>query len=540
MAMELVKNGIRKIKEFLTGNKDISKGTRIVINCERLENRVALLENGVLEEFSVERVGTTHLVGSIYKGRIKNIEQGLKAMFVDIGLEKNAFLHFWDAIPEALNVQSMEEVSRGGRPSGGGSKKKQITAKDIPDLYPVGSEILVQITKGPVGNKGPRVTTNISLAGRLLVLMPQNDACGISRKIEDPKERARLRGIIEKLSLPEGMGIILRTEASAKRARHVIRDLSILLEQWKVIAANRDSHKAPYCCFEEPDVFERTVRDFLTEEVDEIVCDNVEVVERMKKLVAPISSRAMRRINHFTGPGLLFEKYHVQRQINEAFFRQVWLPCGGYIVIDQTEALVSIDVNTGRNKGATAGTGQERVILQTNMEAAAEVARQLRLRNMGGLVVVDFIDMKSRKDQQSVYKAMIQHSQRDKAKTQILPISQFGLMEMTRQRLHESLADAMYEECPQCKGHGQIKTPLTMSVELQRHLGSVLTRLPENDRDVLIVISPDVMNILRTHDGILDELQRKYSARLTFRTDPTYRREQYMLANAKTGEDLKM
>jgi len=538
MALELVKNGIRRIKEFITGNKDVTKGTRIAINCERLENRVALLENGVLEEFSVERVGTTHLVGSIYKGRIKNIEQGLKAMFVDIGLEKNAFLHFWDAIPEALNVQSMEEVSRGGKGGPKGGKKKQITAKDIPDLYPVGSEILVQITKGPVGNKGPRVTTNISLAGRLLVLMPQNDACGISRKIEDPKERARLRAIIEKLSLPEGMGIILRTEVSGKRARHVVRDLSILLEQWKVIAANRDGHKAPFCCFEEPDVFERTVRDFLTEEVDEIVCDNAEVVERMKKLVAPISSRAMRRINHFTGPGLLFEKYNVQRQINEAFFRQVWLPCGGYIVIDQTEALVSIDVNTGRNKGSGSG-GQDKVILETNMQAAAEVARQLRLRNMGGLVVVDFIDMKGRKDQQAVYKAMIQHTQRDKAKTQILPISQFGLMEMTRQRLHESLSDAMYEECPHCKGHGQIKTPLTMSVELQRHIGSTLSRMPENDRDVVIVISPDVMQILRSHDGILDELQRKYLARLTFRTDPSYRREQFMLANAKTGEELK-
>lgn len=537
MALEMVKNGFRKIKEFLTGNKDITRGTRIVINCERLENRVALLENGVLEEFSVERVGTTHLVGSIYKGRIKNIEQGLKAMFVDIGLEKNAFLHFWDAIPEALNVQSMEEVSRGSKQGGG--KKKQITAKDIPDLYPVGSEILVQITKGPVGNKGPRVTTNISLAGRLLVLMPQNDACGISRKIEDPKERARLRSIIEKLSLPEGMGIILRTEAAGKRARHVIRDLSILLEQWKVIAANRDEHRAPCCCFEEPDVFERTVRDFLTEEVDEIVCDNSEVVERMKTLVAPISRRAMRRINYFTGPGLLFEKYHVQRQINEAFFRQVWLPCGGYIVIDQTEALVSIDVNTGRNKGSGSG-GQDKVILETNMEAAAEVARQLRLRNMGGLVVVDFIDMKGRKDQQAVYKAMVQHTQRDKAKTQILPISQFGLMEMTRQRLHESLSDAMYEECPHCKGHGQIKTPLTMSVELQRHIGSVLSRLPENDRDVVVIIHPDVMQILRTHDGILDELQRKHLARLTFRTDPTYTREKFLLANAKTGEEIRV
>lgn len=524
---------VQRIKEFFTGHKDVNSGTRIVINCEKLENRVALLESGVLEEYSVERVGTTHLVGSIYKGRIKNIEQGLKAMFIDIGLEKNAFLHFWDAIPAALDA-GMEEINRGGS----GKKKKAITAKDIPDLYPVGSEILVQVTKGPVGNKGPRVTTNISLAGRLLVLMPLNDSCGISRKIDDPKERLRLRRIIEKLSLPEGMGVILRTEASGKRARHIIRDLSILVEQWKDIAERRDTQKAPVCCFEEPDVFERTVRDFLTEDLDEIVCDDQAVVQRMKELVAPISRRAQRRINYFPGPGSLFEKYHIQRQIDSAFYRQVWLKCGGYIVIDQTEALISIDVNTGRNKGA--GNNVDKVILDTNMEAAAEVARQLRLRNMGGLVVVDFIDMKGRKDQQAVYKAMIDHTQRDKAKTQILPISQFGLMEMTRQRLHESLSDAMYEECPHCKGHGQIKTPLTMSVELQRRLSSIMSRLPEHDRDVLVVIHPDVMQRLRTSDDqILVELERKYQARMTFRTDPNYTREQFLIANAKTGDEIK-
>lgn len=529
MALEIV----RRIKEFFTGQKDITRGTRIVINCERLENRVALLENGVLEEYSIERVGTTHLVGSVFKGRIKNIEQGLKAMFVDIGLDKNAFLHFWDAIPAALDA-GLEEVTRGQS----GKKRKTITAKDIPSLYPVGSEILMQVTKGPVGNKGPRVTTNISLAGRLLVLMPLNDSCGISRKIDDPKERARLRRIIEKLNLPEGMGLIMRTEAAGKRARHIVRDLSILLEQWNEIAQRRDGNKAPVCCLEEPDVFERTVRDFLTEEVDEIACDDAAVVERMKEMVAPISKRAMRRITNFAGPGAIFDKYNVQRQIDTAFYRQVWLKCGGYIVIDQTEALISIDVNTGRNKGAS---NLEKVILETNMEAAAEVARQLRLRNMGGLVVVDFIDMKGRKDQQSVYKAMIDHTRRDKAKTQILPISQFGLMEMTRQRLHESLSDALYEECAHCKGHGQIKTPITMSVEIQRHISSVLQRQPENERDLLVVIHPDVMTRLRnTDDQILVELERKYQARMTFRTDPNYTREQFMIANAKTGEAIKV
>ncbi|TLD71903.1 Rne/Rng family ribonuclease [Phragmitibacter flavus] len=531
MALAIVK----KIKEFFTGQKDITSGTRIVINCERLENRVALLENGALEEYSIERVGTTHLVGSVYKGRIKNIEQGLKAMFVDIGLEKNAFLHFWDAIPEALNAQAMEEIDRGGSNR---KKSKTITAKDIPSLYPIGAEILVQITKGPVGNKGPRVTTNISLAGRLLVLMPQNDSCGISRKIDDPKERARLRKIVEKLHLPEGMGIIMRTEAAGKRARHIIRDLSILVEQWNEIVERRDSKQVPICCFEEPDVFERTVRDFLTDEIDEIACDDIAVVQRMKEIVAPISRRALRRITHFTGPGSIFDRYNVQRQIDSAFYREVWLKCGGYIVIDQTEALISIDVNTGRNKGKSAN--DDKVILETNLEAAAEVARQLRLRNMGGLVVVDFIDMKQRRDQQAVYKTMVDHTRRDKAKTQVLPLSQFGLMEMTRQRLHESLSDALYEPCPHCAGHGQIKTPLTMSVEIQRRLSSVLQRIGETDRDLVVTIHPDVMQRLRTSDDqILVDLERKYQARMTFRTDASFNREHYIITNARTGDEIK-
>lgn len=525
---------VRRIKEFFTGQKDINRGTRIVINCEKLENRVALLENGVLEEYSVERVGSTHLVGSIYKGRIKNIEQGLKAMFVDIGLEKNAFLHFWDAIPAAFDA-GFEEVLRGKE--GGKKKKTTITAKDIPDLYPVGSEILVQVTKGPVGNKGPRVSTNISLAGRLLVLMPLNDSCGISRKVEDPKERARLRGIIEKLSLPEGMGIIMRTEAMGKRRGYIVRDLSILLEEWNSIVKHRDTQPAPAVCFEEPDVFERTVRDFLTDEVDEVVCDDPAVVQRMQEMASHISRRARSRINLFTGPGGLFERYNVQRQIDTAFYRQVWLPCGGYIVIDQTEALIAIDVNTGRNKGSK---DVDKLIYQTNLEAAHEVARQLRLRNMGGLIVVDFIDMKSRKDQQSVFKAMMDHTKRDKAKTQVLPISQFGLMEMTRQRLHESLSDAMYEVCPQCKGHGQIKTPLTMSVELQRRLNSVLPRLTDGQRNIVVIVHPDVMQRLRTEDDkLLVELERKHQARLTFRSDPSYIREQVVVANADTGEEIK-
>jgi len=521
---------IQRIRELLTGKKDIKTGVRLVINCEKLENRVALLDNGVVEEYNIERVGTSSIINSVFKGRIRNIEQGLKAMFIDIGLDKNAFLHFWDAIPAAL--EGMEEVNRRGA-----KKKKRIESKDIPTLYPVGSEIMVQVTKGPVGNKGPRVTTNISLAGRLLVLMPLNDTCGISRKIEDPKERARLRKILEEIDLPEGMGVILRTEASGKRARHIIRDLNILIEQWNDTVAVRDSQPAPVCCLQEPDLVERTVRDFLTEDIDEVACDDQATVERMQKLATQISKRAKRRINYYQGQTALFEHYGIQKQIDNAFYRQVWLPCGGYIVIDQTEALVAIDVNTGRNKG---NKDQDKLLTETNLEAAAEVARQLRLRNMGGLIVVDFIDMKHRKDQQAVYKAMLQHLKRDKAKTQVTQISPFGLMEMTRQRLNESLGTTLYEPCPYCKGHGQVKTPITMSVELQRRLSAVLGRLPENDRSVLVVVHPDVMQRLKTEDGDhLVALERKYGARLTFRTDPTYHRETFTLANAQSGEEIK-
>jgi ribonuclease G len=521
---------IQRIRELLTGKKDIKTGVRLVINCEKLENRVALLDSGVVEEYNIERVGTSSIINSVFKGRIRNIEQGLKAMFIDIGLDKNAFLHFWDAIPAAL--EGMEEVNRRGA-----KKKKRIESKDIPTLYPVGSEIMVQVTKGPVGNKGPRVTTNISLAGRLLVLMPLNDTCGISRKIEDPKERARLRKILEDIDLPEGMGVILRTEAMGKRARHIIRDLNILIEQWNDTVAVRDSQPAPVCCLQEPDLIERTVRDFLTEDIDEVACDDQATVERMQKLATQISKRAKRRINFYQGQTALFEHYGIQKQIDNAFYRQVWLPCGGYIVIDQTEALVAIDVNTGRNKG---NKDQDKLLTETNLEAAAEVARQLRLRNMGGLIVVDFIDMKHRKDQQAVYKAMLQHLKRDKAKTQVTQISPFGLMEMTRQRLNESLGTTLYEACPYCKGHGQVKTPITMSVELQRRLSAVLGRLPENDRSVLVVVHPDVMQRLKTEDGEhLVALERKYGARLTFRTDPSYHRETFTLANAQSGEEIK-
>lgn len=525
---------IQHLKRLLgIGKPDPMRGNSIIVNVEKLERRVALLEDGLLEEYTVEREGDQNIVGCIFKGRVKNIEAGLKAMFVDIGLDKNAFLHFWDAIPAALDAD-LEEILRS---SSNKKKPKNITSKDIPDIYPVGSEIVIQVSKGPIGTKGPRVTTNISLAGRYLVLMPFTEQFGISRKIEDPQERTRLRKIVQKLSIPEGMGIIMRTIAQGTRARHFVRDLAMLLGQWDEIEARRVSNPAPACIFQEPDLIERTARDFLTDEINQILCDDAETTEMIRHIAGKISRRAKRRV-HFmpTSTQPLFERIGIQKQIDEAFSRQVWLPCGGYIVIDETEALIAIDVNTGRNRGSK---DVEKMILETNTEAAREVARQLRLRNIGGLVVIDFIDMRHRKDQQTVYKVIRDRLKKDKAKTQVIQISPIGLMEMTRQRINESLRDSMYEPCPYCQGRARVKTPMTMSVEIQRRLNTVIQKHRDTIGDIIVIVNSDVLNRFKSEDAkLLGELERAHSGRLFFRSDPTLNRERFFIIDAKTEKNL--
>jgi ribonuclease G len=528
---------IEKVKRIL-GLAKKKQSNLLLINVEKLERRVALLEDGVLEEYSIERVSERNIVGGIFKGRVKNIEPGLKAMFVDIGFEKNAFLHFWDALP-GLDDSSVERIDRPSSDKGGEKKaaKKRPTAKDVPSLYPVGSEVLVQVTKGPIGTKGPRVTTNLSLAGRYLVFMPYSDQSGISRKIEDPKERDRLRKILRQLAIPDGMGVIIRTVGEGQRARFFVRDLSLLLDQWSGIEEAMKAKNAPACLFEEPDLIDRTVRDFLTDEIDKVLCDDLASVEHMKELVGQISSRSKSRIEFFSEPVPIFERYNVQRQIDDAFHRQVWLPCGGYIVIDETEALIAIDVNTGRNKGSK---DMDKTILQTNMEAVDEIARQLRLRNIGGLIIGDFIDMKHRKDQQAVYERMKERLRRDKSKTHVLPITPLGLMEMTRQRAQESLSSSVYVPCPYCQGRGRVKSAMSMSVELQRALNAVMRKHQDTIHELKVIVHAEVLQRLRTEDEeLLVELERKYEGRLSFRVDPTFHHEKFVITDAVTGAELK-
>ncbi len=516
----------------LLGLKKKGDEKEIVISCERLEKRVAVLEGGRLEEFSIERESDRQISGSIYKGKVRNLEPGLKAMFVDIGLDKNAFLHYWDAIPGI--DEGIEEIERTGK---GGQRKshKRITPNDIPRIYPPGSDIIVQVTKGPIGTKGPRIKTNISLPGRYLVLSPFEDRSGISKKIEDPKERQRLKRILQELRIPDGMGVIIRTVGEGQKARFFVRDLHVLLEQWRGISGELETARAPKLLLPEPDLIERTVRDFLTDEVDRIVVDDLDAANRMKELVGIISKRSQRKIKHYAEAVPIFERFNVDKQIDAALRRQVWLPCGGYLVIDETEALVAIDVNTGRNKG---GKDQDKTILQTNLEAAEEIARQLRLRNIGGLIVLDFIDMRNQRDQKQVLNVFKDHVKRDKARTHILPISQLGLMEMTRQRVQESISRAVYMECPSCKGKGIIKSPETMSVEIQRALTRVM-KLHPGVREVRVVLNADVLDRLKKEDEeILIDLERKFQGRLSFRVNAKFHFEEFKLVNALTDEEL--
>src|SRR3989441_8101130 len=335
---------IDKVRKIL-GLPSRKTGNKIILSVEKLERRVALLENSRLEKYSVERSSSRNIVGSVYKGRVKNIEVGLKAMFVDIGFEKNAFLHFWDAIPAALD-SGIEEIDRPSKKQG-----KRITAKDIPRIYPVGSEVIVQVTKGPIGTKGPRVTTNLSFAGRYLVLMPFSDRSGISRKIEEPKERDRLRKILRELDIPEGIGVIIRTVGEGQRARYFVRDLRFLLDQWVEVERLIRDKPAPCRVFEEPDLVERTVRDFLTEEIDEVLCDDREALERMNQLVEKISRRARNRLKFYDGATPIFESLGIQKQIDDRVPLQVWLRCGGLILNKENETLGAVGRRTRRNKG---------------------------------------------------------------------------------------------------------------------------------------------------------------------------------------------
>src|SRR5476651_2078237 len=511
----------------------------LIINSEPLEKRVALLVDGRLEKYEIERESDDRMVGGIYKGRIKNLDPGLKAAFVDIGYAKNAFLHYWDMLPAATD--SSIEVVRVNKKRDAGPKG-EVTVKDIPGLYPPGSDIVIQVTKGPIGTKGPRTTTNLSIPGRYLILTPFSDQCGISRKIEDPKERQRIKQLINELTIPEGMGVIVRTAGEGKKSRYFVRDLHILLKTWAGIQQKLQTDRAPACLYQEPDIIERTVRDFLTEEVDRVLIDRPEDHARTQKLVGQISKRGASKIALYKDSIPIFERFNIERQIEQTFHRKVPLPSGGEIIVDETEALIAIDVNTGSHRNR--GGDEKNVIYAVNLEAAAEIARQIRLRNLGGLIIMDFIDMKERRHRNAVYEKMVELMSGDKAKNHILPISQLGIMQMTRQRQQESLSSILYTDCPYCRGRGIVKSDTTMSVELQRRLSSVARRLQARKDgkvySIRVLVHPAVLERLRSEDAdLLVRMEKSFGVQLAFRADPNYHIENFKIINAATGEEYR-
>ncbi|MFZ9201771.1 MAG: Rne/Rng family ribonuclease [Opitutales bacterium] len=528
----------RIVKHF---SKDRETYRELVINSETLEKRVALLNNGVLERFELEHRNENRMVGAIFKGRVQNLEAGLKAAFVDIGQPKNAFLHYWDMLPAANDSQV--EFIRDNESAEQKQRKARHQAKDIPQLFPVGSEIVIQVVKDQIGTKGPRSTTNIALPGRFLVLMPFSGACGVSRKIEDPRERERLKDILRNLTIPEGMGVIIRTAGEGKQSRWFIRDLHMLLRRWQAIVEkiNAPSNR-PVLLYQEPGLIERTVRDFLTEEVDRILVDNPADFSAVQEAVVDISPRSRSRVALYEDPIPVFERYNIERQIEQLLSRRVPLPSGGEIVIDETEALTSIDVNTGGHRGGK-DSGKD-YIVAANLEAVTEAARQIRLRNLGGLIMIDTIDMKNPKDRKKVFDRLCDEMTADRAKHQILPISQLGVLQMTRQRHTESATTTLYTRCPYCVGTGKVKNPRTVSVEIQRRLLSVIRKLretygPDKELEINILLHPLNLDRIVTEDrDFFRDLMKSCKVKLGTKSDATYHVEAFKLFDG-AGKELR-
>ena len=520
----------KKFLEMIGLRKKIKR--EIIVNAESLETRVAVLEEGHLEEFFIERPTEERIVGSVFKGRIQNLEDGLQAAFVDIGMKKNAFIHYWDMIPEDTARLEAEEGVAANRP-----RRKKMQPGEMAKLFPPGSEIIVQVTKGAISTKGPRVTANLSIPGRYLVMMPGSKLKGVSRKVADNEERDRLKKVLGRLPIPTNLGFIIRTAGVGTRASSFVQDLRGLLDIWQQIENGIKNSPAPALLYREPDLVERVVRDYLTEDIDRVVIDDQATYDHIRELTSRISRGARNKIKLYDGPTPIFEHFDAERQLNNVYRRKVWLKSGAYLYFDETEALVAVDVNTGRHKG---GQTQEESILQVNTEAAIEIARQLRLRNVGGLVVIDFIDMKSRKNQAALHRTLKEALLKDKARTNVLPVSALGLIEMTRQRMEESLRSANFTDCPYCHGRGKVLSTLSMSVRIQRRIIEVLKRNAHRGAMPLrISVNPMIMDRLRREDEqVLIDLEKRCGTQLTFVSDANIHIEDFRIQHGETGEVL--
>ena len=494
---------------------------------ERQERRVAILEDGILEEYYIERVEVHRHIGNICKAKVVNIISGIQAAFVDIGLDKNGFLHVDDVGSSAANL--LDEDDDGERPA-----QKTRAERQISELLKEGQEIVAQVIKEPLGSKGVRLTTNISLAGRLLVLLPYDPQISISRKIEKPDERKRIRQMTADAGLPKGCGLIVRTAADGCTPQEFKRDAEYLINLWLAIEQKIKALQPPVLVHQELDLVFRTIRDAFSEDVSRVVVNDRNEYKEILKFVDLVVPEAKKNIELYEGKEPIFEKWGVQRDIERAFRRRVWLKCGGYIVIDQTEALVAIDVNTGRH---TASEGPEDTIFRANVEAADEIARQLRLRNIGGLVVMDFIDMRNKQYQRDLLLRLQNALRKDKAKCSLLPISEFGLVEMTRQRVKESISQSVFDECPYCHGRGMVKSVISVCLDVQRAVKGHFSY--RRERDIRIEVHPLVMEAMRENIAMLRLMEEQFRARVTLVNNDRLHVEEYNIFDHRSGRQLE-
>jgi len=505
----------------------------MIVNCRQSEEcRIAVLEDGILEELYVERTSQNNYVGNIYKGVIVNIEASIQAAFVDFGVGRNGFLHISDVEPcyfkqvpnWAQREQEEEErwQSRYGHredryaPVDDGLRNRPRFKPPIQEVFKRGDEVLVQVIKESIGNKGPTLSTYISIPGRYLVLMPSLGRVGVSRKIEEDTVRRKLRQMLLQLNPPEGLGFIVRTAGADRTQKELSRDLSYLMRLWEVIVRRIKKMPAPIDIYEESDIVIRTIRDVFSSDVDSIVIDEPTAFERAKEFLQFVMPRQVSRLQLYSGKAPVFHKFGIDREIARINHRRVPLKGGGSLVIDQTEALVAIDVNSGTFR---TDEDAEETAYQMNLIAAKEIARQLRLRDLGGVIVNDFIDMKRESHRRDVERTLRDAIRRDRAKTKLLRTSPFGLIEMTRQRIRPSLKRSVFQECPCCHGGGVVKSPESMALDVFRAL-ELASQNPGISK-VRVTLADDVVEYLNNKKRLeLATIEREGNVEIIIRAQP--------------------
>jgi len=484
---------------------------------EREECRVAVVEDGSLEELYVERASLSSHVGNIYKGKVVNIESGIQAAFIDFGIGKNGFLHVSDLHPRYFSGAGSKYVESIGR------RKSLKDRPPIQDCLRKGQEIVVQVTKEGLKTKGATLSTYLALPGKYLVMMPWMRKHGVSHKIEDEDERRRLRQILEQSDPPKGRGFIIRTAGQGCSKRDIQNDLRYLRRLWRAIEKRIETEGAPGELYQESDLVIRAMRDVFSSTISRIVCDSENVVRKIREFFAIATPRLKRRVTYYDSKIPLFHKYRIEDEIAKIQSRKVDLKGGGSVVIEQTEALVSIDVNSGRYRRQKSA---EQTAYESNIEAATEIARQLRLRDLGGLIICDFIDMRNAKHRKAVEKAFRAAVRADRARSRILGISRFGVVEMTRQRVRPSLQSATYLACPHCGGMGFVKSHESLAIEIIRLLN--LSASKEQIKRIELFVSPEVADYLQNvKRAAITQIEQLSDKRVIIHSAPDYSGEKH-------------